>query len=222
MMKPKFQSCSVSRSLTTDSTRSSPTSSPAAMVRRTWAPSLVWFCTFQRKISPTPMWTRSRSAASIWACVPLPLPCTPMITYLRMSSAWHTERGVAAQAELALAGPPHPAADQQPELRPVLAQPFGVEEPGHVELAELVPAQVHRQHDGALPRPVQVIEAVSQPPGRGGQAGMQTHEGIIHGRRYPGGMENAGPAHAAAEAPTPASAPDGPVWRFLIQPRWLG
>lgn len=31
-------------------------------------------------------------------------------------------------------------------------------------------------------------------------------------------MENAGPAHAAAEAP----APDGPVWRFLIQPRWLG
>jgi DNA-binding transcriptional regulator of glucitol operon len=35
-------------------------------------------------------------------------------------------------------------------------------------------------------------------------------------------MENAGPAHAAAEAPAPASAPDGPVWRFLIQPRWLG
>lgn len=35
-------------------------------------------------------------------------------------------------------------------------------------------------------------------------------------------MENAGPAHAAAEAPAPASAPDGPVWRFLIKPRWLG
>jgi len=51
---------------------------------------------------------------------------------------------------------------------------------------------------------------------------MQTHAGIIHGQRYPGGMENAGPAHAAAEAPAPASAPDGPVWRFLIQPRWLG
>src|SRR5947207_12804404 len=141
-----------------------PICSPAAMVRRTWAPILVWFCTFQRKISPTPIWTRSRSAASSWLCVPLPLPCTPMITYLRMSSAWHTERGVAArggQAELALAVPPHPAADQQPELRPVLAQPFGVEEsghvvatapadhdavqqqpvlgPGHVELAELVP-----------------------------------------------------------------------------------
>ena len=31
------------------------------MVRRTWAPSLVWFCTFQRKMSPTLMWTRSRS-----------------------------------------------------------------------------------------------------------------------------------------------------------------
>ena len=90
---------------------------------------------------------------------------------------------------------------------------------GHVELAELVPAQVHRQHDGALPRPVQVVEAVRQPPGRGGQTGTQTHAGIIHGQRYPGGMENAGPAHAAA---TEAPAPDGPVWRFLIQPRWLG
>jgi hypothetical protein len=32
-------------------------------------------------------------------------------------------------------------------------------------------------------------------------------------------MENAGSAHAAA---TEAPAPDGPVWRFLIQPRWLG
>src|SRR5256886_2178433 len=213
MMKPKFQSCWVSRSLTTDSTRSSPTSSPAAMVRRTWAPILVWFCTFHRKISPTPMWTRSRSAASIWLCVPLPLPCTPMITYLRMSSAWHMHRGVAREAEPPLTGPPHPAADQQPELRPVFAQPLGVEEPGHVvpaaladhdavqqqpgllpghvELAELVPAQVHRQHDSALPRPVQIIEAVRQPPGRGGQAGTQTHAGIIHGRRYPGGMENA-------------------------------
>jgi DNA-binding transcriptional regulator of glucitol operon len=35
-------------------------------------------------------------------------------------------------------------------------------------------------------------------------------------------MENAGSAHAAAEAPAPASVPAGPVWRFLIQPRWLG
>src|SRR4051812_21222379 len=158
MTKPKFQSCCSRRSRTTDSTRSSPTSSPPAMVRRTWAPSLVWFCTFQRKMSPTPMWTRSRSAASSWLCVPLPLPCTPMITYLRMSSAWHT------QAETALAGPAHPAAEQPSQLRPVVAQPLRVEEtrhvvppsladhdavqqqprvlPGHVELAELVPAQV--------------------------------------------------------------------------------
>src|ERR1035441_8439043 len=66
------------------------------MTRRTCAPSLVWFCTFQRKTSPTLMWTRSRSAASSWLCVPLPLPCTPMITYLRMSSAWHTQGGVGA------------------------------------------------------------------------------------------------------------------------------
>src|SRR5580698_3941277 len=64
------------------------------MVRRTIAPILVWFCTFQRKMSPTLMCTRSRSDASSWLCVPLPLPCTPMITYLRMSSAWHTQWGI--------------------------------------------------------------------------------------------------------------------------------
>ena len=60
-----------------------PTSTPAAIVRLTWAPSLVWCWMFQRKMSPTLMWTRSRSVASILACVPLPLPWTPMITYLR-------------------------------------------------------------------------------------------------------------------------------------------
>jgi hypothetical protein len=32
-------------------------------------------------------------------------------------------------------------------------------------------------------------------------------------------MENAGPANAAAAAPP---AQDGPVWRFLVRPRWLG
>src|SRR5215467_3161767 len=63
---------------------SSPTSSPDAMMRRTWAPSLVCCCTCQRKMSPTLMCTRSRSAASMAACVPLPLPWTPMMTYLRM------------------------------------------------------------------------------------------------------------------------------------------
>jgi hypothetical protein len=31
-------------------------------------------------------------------------------------------------------------------------------------------------------------------------------------------MENAGPADAATEA----AEPSGPVWRFLISPRWLG
>src|ERR1700684_438403 len=45
-------------------------------------------------MSPTLMCTMSRSAASSWLCVPLPLPCTPMITYLRMSPAWHTQGGV--------------------------------------------------------------------------------------------------------------------------------
>jgi transposase-like protein len=42
MMKPKFQSCSLRRRWTTAATRSSETSSPAATLRRTWAPSLVW------------------------------------------------------------------------------------------------------------------------------------------------------------------------------------
>ena len=54
---------------------------------------------------------------------------------------------------------------------------------------------------------------------RWGQAGAQTHAGIIRGRRYPHGMEHAGPPSAAA---TEAPAPDGPVWRFLLRPRWLG
>src|SRR5580658_2865166 len=45
-------------------------------------------------MSPTLMCTMSRSAASSWLWVPLPLPCTPMITYLRMSPAWHTQGGV--------------------------------------------------------------------------------------------------------------------------------
>src|ERR1700723_1898651 len=189
MMNPWFQSCGVSRSWTTDSTRSSPTSSPAAMVRRTNAPILVWLCTFQRKMSPTLMCTMSRSAASSWLCVPLPLPCTPMITYLRMSTAWHTRyrhfrlgRPVIsrAQAELALAGPPRRGAEQRAQLRPVIAQPPRVDEPGQVvppalaehdavqhqpglfqgdvELAQPVPGQVDRQHDHSLPRSVQVIE----------------------------------------------------------------
>src|SRR5215472_6381691 len=54
------------------------------MVRRTWAPSFVWCCTFHRKMSPTEMWTRSRSPASMVLWVPLPLPWTPMMTYFRM------------------------------------------------------------------------------------------------------------------------------------------
>src|SRR4051794_23116048 len=83
MTKPSFQPCWSSRCRTVDSTRSSPTSSPAFIVRRTWAPSLVWFCTCQRNMSPTLMCTMSRSAQSSSLCVPLPLPCTPMITNLR-------------------------------------------------------------------------------------------------------------------------------------------
>src|SRR5262247_4020200 len=75
---------------------SSPTSSPAAMMRRTWAPSLVCCCTCQRKMSPTLMCTRSRSAASMPAWVPLPLPWTPMMTYLRMLPALHTKGGALA------------------------------------------------------------------------------------------------------------------------------
>src|SRR2546429_8512217 len=158
--------------------------------------------------------------------VPFPAPPPPITLLLRSSTPSPPGRGTPPRGgtpNLALPGPPHPAADQEPELRPVLAQPFGVEEaghvvpaaladhdavqqqpgllPGHVELAELVPAQVHRQHDGALPGAVQVVEAFRQPPGGYGQAGAQTHAGIIHRPRYPGGMENAGPAHAAAASP---------------------
>ena len=50
-------------------------------------------------------------------------------------------------------------------------------------------------------------------------------------RRYPGGMDNAGsPADAAAPSPAPGEGSEGaegaegagPVWRFLVRPRWLG
>ncbi len=42
-------------------------------------------------------------------------------------------------------------------------------------------------------------------------------------QRYPDGMENAAPAEGAAPADG-AAAPErtGPVWRFLVTPRWLG
>src|SRR6516165_7096807 len=256
MMKPWFQSCSVSLLLTTDSTRSSPTSSPAAMIRRTCAPIFVWFCTFQRKMSPTLMCTRFRSAASRWLWVPLPLPCTPMITYLRMSSAWHTGRrhtrlgrpvspGMMVgyrQAEPALEGTPRLAVDQLAQLRPVVAQPVRVDEAGQVvrpalvdhdavqeqprpfggdvELPRPVPGQVDRQHHRPLPRAVQVIEPLRQPPGLRGQGGEQTHGRIMLWQRYSHGMDDASPAPGAAAAEDPG--PSGPVWRFLLKPRWLG
>src|SRR6476469_9019629 len=72
---------------------SSSTSRPSAMVRRTCAPSLVWFWTCQRKMSPTAICVRSKSRASMAPCVPFPLPCTPMITYFCMLVASQTGDG---------------------------------------------------------------------------------------------------------------------------------
>jgi hypothetical protein len=65
-------------------TMSSGTSCPASTMRRMRAASLVWLWMCQRKMSPTEMCTRSKSAASSLACVPLPQPWTPMMTYLCM------------------------------------------------------------------------------------------------------------------------------------------
>src|ERR1700730_14525566 len=59
------------------------------MLRLTCAPSLVWCCTFHRKISPTAICSRSKPPASIFACVPLPLPWMPMMTYFRMQLLSH-------------------------------------------------------------------------------------------------------------------------------------
>ena len=67
---------------------------------------------------------------------------------------------------------------------------------------------------------MQVIEPVRQPPRVYEQARAQTHAGIIHRRRYPHGMENAGPV--AASAVEASAENSGPVWHFLIKPRWLG
>src|SRR5919197_1312583 len=105
MMKPKFQSCSSRRRWTTASTRSSGTSSPAATMRRTCAPSLVWCCTFQRKMSPTLMCSRSSVSASSLACVPFPLPWTPMMMYLRMTPPLHARQAYRAISIPERAGP---------------------------------------------------------------------------------------------------------------------
>jgi len=42
-----------------------------------------------------------------------------------------------------------------------------------------------------------------------------------NGRRYAHGMENAGPAEVPAQPPA-SGRQAGPVWRFLLQPKWLG
>src|SRR5580693_8296936 len=118
-----------------------------------------------------------------------------------------------AQAELALAGPPYLAAEQRAQLRPVVAQPPRVDEPGQVvppalaehdvveqqpgllrgdvELAQAVPGQVYRQHDHPLPGPVQVIEPVGQPCGLGRPRAEHAHGRMIlwlHGcpHHFPG------------------------------------
>jgi len=41
-----------------------------------------------RKMSPTAMCSRSKSAASIFAWVPLPLPWMPMMTYFRIPATF--------------------------------------------------------------------------------------------------------------------------------------
>src|SRR5689334_6094583 len=44
-------------------------------------------------MSPTLMCTRSKCRASMVAWVPLPLPCTPMITYFRMTATLRRFKG---------------------------------------------------------------------------------------------------------------------------------
>src|SRR2546421_6209625 len=126
---------------------SSLTSSPAAMIRRTWAPILVWCCTFQRKMSPTLMCTRSRSAASRLPCELLPLPGTPMMTYFRMQLPSHTgprgagrvthDRRLPAPVQPALAAPADLGVERAGQHRPVLPQQPRVHEPRHVVAAAL-------------------------------------------------------------------------------------
>src|SRR5437879_2537466 len=105
-------------------------------------------------MSPTLICTRSRSSASRMACVPLPLPCTPMITYFRMTPAWHASRGASApgaalrhQREAVLAPAAQPRVEPAAQHRPVLAEQAGVQEPGHVVAAAL------GQHDAVQAAP---------------------------------------------------------------------
>src|SRR5215472_6289243 len=130
---------------------SSPTSSPAAMMRRTWAPSLVCCCTCQRKISPTLMCTRSRPAASMPACVPLPLPWTPSMTYLRTTSGYRailSDLGLTVGSRRGLADPEHPLA-QPPQLgieRIGDQRPVGGKEAGVDEASDVVALALGQQH----------------------------------------------------------------------------
>src|SRR5690242_10528275 len=114
-------------------------------------------------MSPTLICTRSRSVASSVACVPLPLPCTPMITYFRMTPAWHATRGASPpaplqglrhQRETALAPAAQPRVEPAAQHRPVLAEQARVQEPGHVVAAAL------RQHDAVQAAPELLVGQV--------------------------------------------------------------
>src|SRR6266568_1435679 len=176
---------------------SSPTSSPAAMIRRTWAPILVWFCTCHRKMSPTLMCTRSKPAASNWPWVLLPLPWTPMMTYLRMPPPWHTALvaaprghdcpGLPSQPEPPLAASADLRFEGGAEQRPVLLKQPWVDEAGHVIAAP------PREHDAVEAAPQPVIGEIELAQPRPGKMARQDHDSLpgprldsAHVARQPG------------------------------------
>src|SRR5215472_15787222 len=125
------------------------------MMRLTWAPSFVWCCTFHRKMSPMAMCTRSRSLASMPAWVPLPLPWTPIMTYLRTSSGYRAifadlrlaigSTGLLlAQREHPLAQPAQLGVERFGDQRPVGGKQLGVDEADDVVALAL--GQQHAVH----------------------------------------------------------------------------
>src|SRR6185312_6805557 len=125
-----------------------------------------------------------------------------MITYFRMTPAWHAGRGpsppgaaLRCQREAALAPAAQPRVEPAAQLRPVLAEQPGVQEPGHVvaaalgqhdaveaapdlpvgqvELAGPRPGEVPGQPDDTAGGPAQLLDPFGQPPGRPAAAGQE-------------------------------------------------
>src|SRR6266487_5724010 len=134
-----------------------------------------------------------------------------------------------------------PVLPQQPrvhEPRHVVAAALGEHDPvqaapvpviGHVKLAQARRAQVPGQHDHPLLGPVQVVQALGQPPRYGAalpaaEQIRQGHAPNYHRQPRCGGRSRAGRGAGGSrfgDYTLPMPGTEAPRWRFLITPKWL-